>query len=128
VGEIQVFAADRFLPADGLGKRRVNCFGGSAIGAISSRATCFRAALQATEFFRLTVFGVWMTMRSNVRIGVVVAMAAVIVLAITASSARSEISGRDAQALSKASLIYVSTVRKDGNQSKAAPVWVHDQR
>jgi general stress protein 26 len=64
-----------------------------------------------------------MTMRPNVRIGVVVAMAAVIVLAITASCARSEISGRDAQALSKASLIYVSTVRKDGNQSKAAPVW-----
>ncbi len=64
-----------------------------------------------------------MTMRSNVRFGVVVAMAAAIVLAITASSARSEISGRDAQALSKASLIYVSTVRKDGNQSKAAPVW-----
>src|SRR5258708_5201538 len=71
----------------------------------------------------MTVFGVWMTMRSNVRIGVVVAMAAVIVLAIAASSVRSEISGRDAQALSKASLIYVATVRKDGNQSKAAPVW-----
>jgi general stress protein 26 len=64
-----------------------------------------------------------MTMRSNVRIGVVIAMAAVILVAITASSARSEISGRGAQALSKASLIYVSTVRKDGNQSKAAPVW-----
>src|SRR5437667_11130448 len=64
-----------------------------------------------------------MKMRSNVRIGVVVAMAAAIVLAIAASSARSEISGRDAQSLSKASLIYVATVRKDGNQSKAAPVW-----
>src|SRR5260370_13730855 len=64
-----------------------------------------------------------MTLTSNVRIGVVVAMAAAIVLAIAASSARSEISGRDAQALSKASLIYVATVRKDGNQSKAAPVW-----
>jgi general stress protein 26 len=64
-----------------------------------------------------------MTMRSDVRIGVVVAMATAIVLAIAASSVRSEISGRDAQALSKASLIYVATVRKDGNQSKAAPVW-----
>jgi general stress protein 26 len=64
-----------------------------------------------------------MTMRSDVRIGVVVAMATAIVLAIAASAVRSEISGRDAQALSKASLIYVATVRKDGNQSKAAPVW-----
>ena len=64
-----------------------------------------------------------MTMRSSVRIGVVLAMGAAIVLAIAASSVRSEISGRDAQALSKASLIYVATVRKDGNQSKAAPVW-----
>ena len=62
-------------------------------------------------------------MRSNVRIGVVVAMAAAIMLAMAASSVRSEISVRDAQALSKASLIYVATVRKDGNQSKAAPVW-----
>jgi general stress protein 26 len=50
-------------------------------------------------------------------------MAAAIVLAIAASPARSEISGRDAQALSKASLVYVATIRKDGNQSKAAPVW-----
>jgi len=30
---------------------------------------------------------------------------------------------RDLDALAKASLIYVATVRKDGNQSKAAPVW-----
>ncbi len=64
-----------------------------------------------------------MTLRSNLRIGVVVAMAAAIVLAISASSVWSEISGRDAHALSKASLIYVATVRKEGNQSKAAPVW-----
>src|SRR5208282_3701322 len=62
-------------------------------------------------------------MRSSVRAGVVVAMAVATALAIAASSVRSEISGRDAQALSKASLIYVATVRKDGNQSKAAPVW-----
>src|SRR5208282_6822710 len=62
-------------------------------------------------------------MRSSVRAGVVVAMAVATALAIAASSVRSEISGRDAQALSKASLIYLATVRKDGNQSKAAPVW-----
>jgi hypothetical protein len=44
-------------------------------------------------------------MRSHARIGVVVAMAEAIVLAIAASSVQSEISGRDAQALSRASLI-----------------------
>ena len=32
-------------------------------------------------------------------------------------------SHRDADALSQASVIYIATVRKDGNQSKAAPVW-----
>ncbi len=32
-------------------------------------------------------------------------------------------SARDSEALKKASLIYVATVRKDGNQSKPAPVW-----
>jgi len=30
---------------------------------------------------------------------------------------------RDADALAKATYIYIATVRKDGNQSKAAPVW-----
>ena len=34
-----------------------------------------------------------------------------------------EMSGRDAQALASAKLIYIATVRKDGNQSTAAPVW-----
>ena len=38
-------------------------------------------------------------------------------------SARADMSARDAQALSGAKLIYIATVRKDGNQSKAAPVW-----
>src|SRR5260370_20520884 len=32
-------------------------------------------------------------------------------------------SQRDLDALSKASVIYIATVRKDGNQGKAAPVW-----
>lgn len=39
------------------------------------------------------------------------------------SVALSQASHRDADALSQASLIYIATVRKDGNQSKAAPVW-----
>jgi general stress protein 26 len=84
---------------------------------------CSPAVQRATGLFRLSGFEGPTTMRSNARIGVVVAMATAIVLAIAASSVRSEISGRDGQALSTASLIYVATVRKDGNQSKAAPVW-----
>jgi len=42
---------------------------------------------------------------------------------LTASAAHAEISNRDMQVLSKSQLIYIATVRKDGNQSKAAPVW-----
>jgi len=39
------------------------------------------------------------------------------------SVALSQASHRDSDALSQASVIYVATVRKDGDQSKAAPVW-----
>jgi general stress protein 26 len=55
--------------------------------------------------------------------------APVLLLALIAASLAvppvmcAEISGRDAQALAGAKLIYIATVRKDGNQSKAAPVW-----
>ena len=38
-------------------------------------------------------------------------------------SARAQASQRDIDALSKASLIYIATVRRDGNQSKNTPVW-----
>ena len=54
---------------------------------------------------------------------VAVISAVVMSLALFASQARADISQRDAAALSQASLIYIATVRKDGNQSKAAPVW-----
>jgi hypothetical protein len=53
---------------------------------------------------------------------------AVAILAVTFAAlalerpAIGETSARDA-ALSKASLVYIATVRKDGNQSTAAPVW-----
>jgi general stress protein 26 len=63
-----------------------------------------------------------MTIKSKLRIALTVVVTAG-VLAIAASNGSAEISKRDAQALSKAQLIYVATVRKDGNQSKAAPVW-----
>ena len=39
------------------------------------------------------------------------------------SVALAQASQRDAGPLSQAGLIYIATVRKDGNQSKAAPVW-----
>jgi hypothetical protein len=44
-------------------------------------------------------------------------------LLVMSNIAFSRVSNRDAGALSQASLIYIATVRRDGNQSKAAPVW-----
>jgi hypothetical protein len=51
------------------------------------------------------------------------AVAVALAIVLSASAERAEISKRDIQALSKSQLIYIATVRKDGNQSKAAPVW-----
>jgi len=59
--------------------------------------------------------------RSGVRARFIVALILAAVLA--AGAARAEISQRDLQALSGSKLIFIATVRKDGNQSKAAPVW-----
>ena len=56
----------------------------------------------------------------NIVLAAAIAFAAVLNLV---SGVRCETSARDIEALSKASLIYIATVRKDGNQSKAAPVW-----
>jgi hypothetical protein len=44
-------------------------------------------------------------------------------LAIPGATAIAATSPRDAKALAQATYIYIATVRKDGNQSKAAPVW-----
>ncbi len=49
--------------------------------------------------------------------------AAAAILAAIAAPAIAATSSRDADALAKATYIYIATVRKDGNQSKAAPVW-----
>jgi general stress protein 26 len=46
-----------------------------------------------------------------------------VALALSYVAAWAEISPRDEQALAKADLVYVATVRKNGTQSKAAPVW-----
>ena len=53
---------------------------------------------------------------------VAILMAAAIVL-LAQSPLRAETSSRDVDALKGASLIYIGTVRKDGNQSKNTPVW-----
>src|SRR5215831_4178146 len=50
-------------------------------------------------------------------------LTATVVLALSNVSARAEISPRDQQALAKADLVFIATVRKNGTQSKAAPVW-----
>ena len=50
-------------------------------------------------------------------------IAAAGILAAVATPAIAATSPRDAKALAKATYIYIATVRKDGNQSKAAPVW-----
>ena len=46
-----------------------------------------------------------------------------IALAAFAQTAGADTSPRDRDALSKGTYIYIATVRKDGNQSKAVPVW-----
>lgn len=50
-------------------------------------------------------------------------MTVLIASLIAASGANAETSPRDLKAMSGASYIYIATVRKDGNQSKAVPVW-----
>lgn len=53
----------------------------------------------------------------------ILALTIAVSLSALPGRALSETSPRDLDALSNASLIYVATVRKDGNQSTAAPVW-----
>jgi general stress protein 26 len=64
-----------------------------------------------------------MRSRPGIEIVLINLLAVLIALVMVSTSARAEISSRDQQALSKAELIYVATVRKNGSQSKAAPVW-----
>ena len=64
-----------------------------------------------------------MSSRSDVRTRLTVALAAALAIVLGACAAHAEISRRDLQALSKSQIIFIATVRKDGNQSKAAPVW-----
>jgi general stress protein 26 len=63
-----------------------------------------------------------MTIRSTAS-RLTIILATIVGLALSTVSARADISPRDQQALAKADLVYVATVRKNGTQSKAAPVW-----
>jgi hypothetical protein len=47
----------------------------------------------------------------------------VAILLLVAGAAGADTSPRDLKAMSDASLIYIATVRKDGNESRPAPVW-----
>ncbi|HZC45930.1 MAG TPA: hypothetical protein VE243_05600 [Candidatus Acidoferrum sp.] len=53
----------------------------------------------------------------------IVVASLLVALAAPVASAIAVTSSRDTGALAKATYIYIATVRKDGNQSKAAPVW-----
>jgi len=59
----------------------------------------------------------------TIRTSLVIIIAATVGVALAATLSRAELSQRDAQALADKDLIYIATVRKDGNQSKAVPVW-----
>ncbi len=67
----------------------------------------------------------YLEMNRRPRAAAVIAIAINLLLSMLAggSPALCETSKRDIEALAKAQLIYVATVRKDGNQSTAAPVW-----
>src|SRR5690349_3790152 len=62
-----------------------------------------------------------MMRRSNLFVAAAALLGAAILA--TAGSARAQVTERDVDALTKASLIYIGTVRKDGNQSNNTPVW-----
>jgi general stress protein 26 len=64
-----------------------------------------------------------MSSKPEVRTRLTVAVTATLAILFSVWPARAEISARDIQVLSKSQLIFIATVRKDGNQSKAAPVW-----
>lgn len=64
-----------------------------------------------------------MTIKANAQKLPAILLMAIVAMAASNSAARAEISQRDQQALSQADLVFIATVRKNGMQSKAAPVW-----
>jgi len=51
------------------------------------------------------------------------AIIAGLILALLNDPVRAQISPRDRQALANADLVFIATIRKNGKQSRAAPVW-----
>ena len=64
-----------------------------------------------------------MKLRIAASIVIVLAASACLTLVASAGLATAATSARDVSALAKATYIYIATVRKDGNQSTAVPVW-----
>jgi general stress protein 26 len=54
---------------------------------------------------------------------IVIATLAILAILATGSDAMSQATQRDIDAFAKSTLVYIATVRKDGNQSKSTPVW-----
>jgi general stress protein 26 len=64
-----------------------------------------------------------MTLKPGAPTLLVLMLTAAAAIGILNSTAGAEISQRDLQALSGADLVFIATVRKNGTQSRAAPVW-----
>jgi len=64
-----------------------------------------------------------MTIRADSQRSLAILFAAIAAIAALNSAAAAEISKRDQQALASADLVFIATVRKNGMQSRAAPVW-----
>jgi hypothetical protein len=64
-----------------------------------------------------------MKRRSDLSVAALAVMLATAAIVTSAVPARCQATQRDIDALAKASLIYIGTVRKDGNQSNNTPVW-----
>ncbi|HEY2663546.1 MAG TPA: hypothetical protein VGI47_04350, partial [Candidatus Binataceae bacterium] len=55
--------------------------------------------------------------------GISIATAALLMIVVAAASLLAGTSAANLDLLSKSSLIYIATVRKSGDQSKAVPIW-----
>jgi general stress protein 26 len=64
-----------------------------------------------------------MLIKSTPRMLLCILLAAIVWSAAPNPALSAEISQRDEEALSRATLIFIATIRKNGLQSRAAPVW-----
>jgi general stress protein 26 len=64
-----------------------------------------------------------MRFESRAKLASIIILISAFSLLVASFSVSAAISARDQQALANSELIYIATVRKNGTQSKAAPVW-----